>query len=128
MVYKVFADGWVQPARKKCGGVVGRDAEAPTVQASGISRALEEKIAPKKTDERPHRRLRREGWGARLLEANAAKHCGLIRRMRYCIIVSSKVCRHQEHGGFGHALGGIVSHATQGTRDSVGCRRTSVAT
>jgi len=45
------------------GALLGGMLKRPTVHASGISRALEEKIAPKKTDERLHRNLRREGLG-----------------------------------------------------------------
>ena len=44
------------------------------VHVSELARSLREKIAPKKTEERLHRNLRREGLGRRLLEANAAKN------------------------------------------------------
>jgi len=61
------------------------------VHVSVLSRSLCEKIAPKKTEERLHRNLRREGLGRRLLEANTAKNRAAIRAKRYCIIDISDI-------------------------------------
>ena len=44
------------------------------VHVSELARSLREKIAPKKTEERLHRNLRRKGLGRRLLEVNATKN------------------------------------------------------
>lgn len=83
--------GFSRPEVKNVGALLGGMLKRPTVQVSGIARVLEEEIAPKKTEERLHRNLRREGLGSRLLEANAAKHGGSIRRMRYCVIDTSDI-------------------------------------
>ena len=61
------------------------------VHVSELGRSLEEKIAPKKTEERLHRNLRHEDLGRRLLEANAAKNGAAIRAKRYCIIDLSDI-------------------------------------
>jgi len=84
-------NGFSRPEVKNVGALLSGILKRPTVQVSGISRMLEEEIAPKKTEERLHRNLRREGLGLRLLEANAGKHGGTIRRMRYCIIDTSDI-------------------------------------
>ena len=61
------------------------------VHVSVLGRSLGEEIAPKKTEERLHRNLRREGLGRRLMEANAAKNGAAIREKRYCIIDLSDI-------------------------------------
>ena len=61
------------------------------VHVSELSRSLREQITPKKTEERLHRNLRREGLGRRLLEANSAKNRAAIRAKRYCIIDLSDI-------------------------------------
>jgi hypothetical protein len=61
------------------------------VHVSELARSLEETIAPKKTEERLHRNLRRKGLGRRLLEANAVKNKAVICGKRYCIVDLSDI-------------------------------------
>lgn len=83
--------GFSRPEVKNIGSLLSGMLRRHAVQVSELSRSLGEEITPKKTEERLHRNLRREGLGARLVEANAAKHGGAIRRMRYCIIDLSDI-------------------------------------
>lgn len=85
------AGGFSRPEVKNVGALLWGMLKRPTVQVSELSRSLEEKIAPKKTEERLHRNLRRAGLGSRLLEASAVKNGGAIRGMRYCIIDISDI-------------------------------------
>lgn len=61
------------------------------VYVSELGRALGEKISPKKTEERLHRNLRREGLGERLLVAHASKNRDTLQKKRYCIIDVSDI-------------------------------------
>ena len=63
----------------------------PAVHVSVLARSLEEKIAPKKTEERLHHTLRREGIGRRIPEANAEKNRMAVRENRFCIIDLSDI-------------------------------------
>ena len=79
------------PEVKNIGMLLHAMLKRPDVHVSELSRSLREKIAPKKTEERLHRNLRRKGLGRRLLEANASKNRAAIKSKRYCIIDLSDI-------------------------------------
>ena len=79
------------PEVKNTGSLLHAMLNRHDVHVSELGRSLGEKITPKKTEERLHRNLRREGLGRRLLEANAAKNGAAIRAKRYCIIDLSDI-------------------------------------
>ena len=79
------------PEVKNIGSLLHAMLKRHDVHVSELSRSLGEKITPKKTEERLHRTLRREGLGRRLLEANALKNRAAIRAKRYCIIDLSDI-------------------------------------
>jgi hypothetical protein len=83
--------GFSRPEVKNIGCLMQGMLKRHDVHVSVLSRSLGEKIAPKKTEERLHRNLRREGIGERLLEANAGRNVGAIRAKRYCIIDVSDI-------------------------------------
>ena len=83
--------GFSRPEVKNIGSLFHAMLKRHDVHVSVLGRSLGEEIAPKKTEERLHRNLRREGLGRRLLEANAAKNRAAIRAKRYCIIDLSDI-------------------------------------
>ena len=83
--------GFSRPEVKNIGALFHGLLKRHDVHVSELSRSLDEPIAPKKTEERLHRNLRREGLWRRLLEAQMAKHRAVIRKMRYCIIDLSDI-------------------------------------
>lgn len=83
--------GFSRPEVKNIGALLNGLLKRHAVQVSELSRSLEERIAPKKTEERLHRNLRREGLGERLVAANAERNQERIRGMRYCIIDLSDI-------------------------------------
>ncbi len=80
-----------QPEVKNIGSLLSAMLKRHDVHVSVLARSLGEKIAPKKTEERLHRTLRRESLGRRLLEATAVKNRTAIRAKRYCIIDLSDI-------------------------------------
>ena len=80
-----------RPEVKNVGALLSGMLKRHAVHVSVLARSLEEKIAPKKTEERLHRTLRREGIGRRILEANAEKNRAAIREKRFCIIDLSDI-------------------------------------
>ena len=83
--------GFSRPEVKNISALLYGMLKKHDVHVSELARSLGEKIAPKKTEERLHRTLRREGLGRRLLEANAKKHKAAIKAKRYCIIDLSDI-------------------------------------
>jgi len=83
--------GFSLPEVKNIGSLLHAMLKRHDVHVSELGRSLGEKIAPKKTEERLHRNLRRKGLGGRLLEANAAKNRTAIQAKRYCIIDLSDI-------------------------------------
>jgi len=83
--------GFSRPEVKNIGALFHGLLKRHDVHVSELSRSLGESIAPKKTEERLHRNLRREGLWRRLLEAQMSKHRAAIRKMRYCIIDLSDI-------------------------------------
>jgi hypothetical protein len=79
------------PEVKNIGALLYGMLRCHDVHVSELGRSLREKIAPKKTEERLHRNLRRKGMGRRLLEANALKNIEELREKRYCIIDLSDI-------------------------------------
>jgi hypothetical protein len=61
------------------------------VQVTVFARALEEKIAPKKTWERLRRTIGKSGLGKALLEVQRNANRSRIREMRYCIVDLSDI-------------------------------------
>lgn len=83
--------GFSRPEVKNISSLLHGMLKRHDIHVSVLSRSLGEKILPKKTEERLHRNLRREGLGRRLLGANAAKNRAAIRAKRYCIIDLSDI-------------------------------------
>ena len=100
------------PEVKNVGSLLHAMLKRHDVHVSELARSLGEKIAPKKTEERLHRNLRREGLGRRLLEANAAKNRAAIRGKRYCIIDLSDIQKLHatQMEGLGRVRDGDKSH------------------
>jgi hypothetical protein len=83
--------GFSRPEVKNSGSLLHGMLKRHDVHVSVLGRSLGETIAPKKTEERLHRTLRRKGLGRRLLEANAVKNRAGICGKRYCIIDLSDI-------------------------------------
>lgn len=83
--------GFSRPVVKNIGSLLYGMLKRHDVHVSVLGRSLGEKIAPKKTEERLHRNLRREGMWKRLLEAHAVKNRPAITEKRYCIIDLSDI-------------------------------------
>jgi len=83
--------GFSRPEVKNIGSLLHGMLKRHDVHVSVLSRSLGEKIAPRKTEERLHRNLRREGLGRRLIEAHGVKNRTAIREKRYCIIDLSDI-------------------------------------
>jgi len=79
------------PEVKNIGSFLHAMLNCHNVHVSELARSLGETIAPKKTEERLHRNLRRKGLGHRLLEANAVKNRAGICGKRYCIVDLSDI-------------------------------------
>ena len=100
------------PEVKNIGSLLHGMLKRHDVHVSELARSLGEKIAPKKTEERLHRTLRRESLGRRLLEATAAKNRAAIRAKRYCIIDLSDIQKPYatKMEGLGRVRDGDKSH------------------
>lgn len=83
--------GFSRPEVKNIGSLLHGMLKRHDVHVSVLGRSLGEKIAPRKTEERLHRNLRREGLGRRLIEAQGVKNRTGIREKRYCIIDLSDI-------------------------------------
>jgi len=83
--------GFSRPEVKNIGCLMQGMLKRHDVHVSVLSRSLGEGIAPRKTEERLHRNLRREGLGERLLEANMRWNAGSIRCKRFCVIDVSDI-------------------------------------
>ena len=80
-----------RPEVKNIGSLLQGMLKRHDVHVSVLGRSLGEKIAPRKTEERLHRNLRREGLWRRLIEAHGVKNRTAIREKRYCIIDLSDI-------------------------------------
>jgi hypothetical protein len=84
-------NGFSRPEMKNIGCLLYGMVKTPGVHVTGISRAQDERISPKKTWERLNRNLRREGLGDRLIEANLCERRHEIRSHRFCVIDPSDI-------------------------------------
>jgi len=87
----IAKSGFSRPEVKNIGALLSGMLTKHDIHVSVLSRSLGEKITPKKSEERLHRNLRREGLNQRLLTAHAAKNRAAIKEKRFCIIDLSDI-------------------------------------
>lgn len=103
--------GFSRPEVKNIGCLLHGMLKRHDVHVSVLSRSLGERITPRKTEERLHRNLRREGLGERLVEANARRNAATIRSKRFCIVDLSDIQKpySKQMEGLGHVRDGDKS-------------------